>query len=99
MEFSRVAEVTFDNPLIETSNDAVSWGLEIHMTEEDRERDRETVSKFICSIYVSTLAWLGVNQHLIKDLVCSYFKKYKRVGLREYGIMWIVRSRSIGLAD
>lgn len=56
MEFSRVAEVTFDNPLIETSNDAVSQGLEIHMTEEDRERDRETVSKFIYFIYVSTLA-------------------------------------------
>lgn len=38
MEFSRVAEVTFDNPLIGTSNDVVSQGLEIHMTEEDRER-------------------------------------------------------------
>lgn len=36
MEFSRVAEVTFDNPLTETSNDAVSQGLDIHMKENER---------------------------------------------------------------
>lgn len=36
MEFSRVAEVTFDNPLKEASNDGMSQGLDIHMTEEER---------------------------------------------------------------
>lgn len=83
MEFSRVAEVTFDNPLTETSNDAMSQELETQMTEEDR-RYRETVSKFICSIYVSTLAWFAINQHLIWDLIWSYFKMYSRVGIRDH---------------